>query len=769
MIKSIELVNWKTHKHTIMSFQKGVNVLIGVMGAGKSSVIDGISFGLFGTFPMLNHRRTTIGNLISDRPEIADSAEVKIKFNVGDDDYAITRMISRKDGTTAKLEKNGRYMQTQSERVNEEIENLIKIDYDVFSRAVYAEQNRIDYFLELSKGERKKQIDQMLGLDNFAKAEENATSLVNSIRGIITEDSQLLAQSDPKGMKAQLDALTSERRGIEKEQQELSGKVAEKESRLKVLQKDVETMKSRFERSKRLEKEIAELSSKIETLKAESRKIDDMKLDRKAIESELSEKSTKLSELESDIRKLRKEESETIKIASEADAAVKASMEKSKERKRLLSIVNGRDAQSMEKDARKAEESLQQSRKEWSSLKGRKEDTMKWARELEEHISKCPVCEKDLDENTRLMLLSQKNGMIKKMDGEIGALEETVRKTEKSMAQAKKELEDVRFASTMIESFKDVDLIIKENSEKAAEYQRRHDSLIKLIETASSEMELLHKQLGEMAVKSDALRRNEKYESEIKECSDALEKSKKETSKERFNEKDLYGLHELVTEESASLSDMSSKMKGNERYAKSLDAQISDKVKAMANLNSIEERIERRRSQASSLNKFRSALIDTETHLRNSLVQSINSLMQEIWSELYPYADYSAIRLDARKDDYSLEACTGMDGSGSRRWIEIDGIASGGERSVACLTMRIALAMVIVPNLRWLILDEPTHNIDENGIGKFIEVLGSTLPKVVEQIFIITHDSALKNIASARVYSLERNKDKNEYTSVGEL
>jgi DNA repair exonuclease SbcCD ATPase subunit len=76
--------------------------------------------------------------------------------------------------------------------------------------------------------------------------------------------------------------------------------------------------------------------------------------------------------------------------------------------------------------------------------------------------------------------------------------------------------------------------------------------------------------------------------------------------------------------------------------------------------------------------------------------------------------------------------------------------------------------MVIVPNLRWLILDEPTHNIDENGINRFIGVLGGRLPELVEQIFIITHDSALKNISSARVYQLERDKDRNEYTSVAE-
>ena len=83
--------------------------------------------------------------------------------------------------------------------------------------------------------------------------------------------------------------------------------------------------------------------------------------------------------------------------------------------------------------------------------------------------------------------------------------------------------------------------------------------------------------------------------------------------------------------------------------------------------------------------------------------------------------------------------------------------------------MRIALAMVVVPNLRWLILDEPTHNIDPTGISKLIDVLGKELPGIVEQIFIITHDDSLRQIDSAMVYRLDRDKGINATTSVVEL
>ena len=150
-------------------------------------------------------------------------------------------------------------------------------------------------------------------------------------------------------------------------------------------------------------------------------------------------------------------------------------------------------------------------------------------------------------------------------------------------------------------------------------------------------------------------------------------------------------------------------------------------------------------------------MIDTEAMLRSKLIGSVNSLMQSVWSELYPYGDYTAIRLTAKKDDYLLESRVVLDGE--EKWLGIDSVASGGERSLSCLAMRIAMSMVIVPNLRWIILDEPTHNVDSNGIDRLINMLSNNLPKVVDQVFIITHDESMKQISNARVYMLDRDKE----------
>jgi DNA repair exonuclease SbcCD ATPase subunit len=134
--------------------------------------------------------------------------------------------------------------------------------------------------------------------------------------------------------------------------------------------------------------------------------------------------------------------------------------------------------------------------------------------------------------------------------------------------------------------------------------------------------------------------------------------------------------------------------------------------------------------------------------------------MGEMWGTVYPYADYQGVRLNADEDDYSLQLNAGGN------WVNVDGIASGGERSSASIVMRMAFAMVLVPNLSWLILDEPTHNLDEEGRKALGKVLNEYVPKIVEQVFVITHDESLRDEATARIYYLYRNKEKNEPTKV---
>jgi DNA repair exonuclease SbcCD ATPase subunit len=97
-------------------------------------------------------------------------------------------------------------------------------------------------------------------------------------------------------------------------------------------------------------------------------------------------------------------------------------------------------------------------------------------------------------------------------------------------------------------------------------------------------------------------------------------------------------------------------------------------------------------------------------------------------------------------------------------WVNVDGIASGGERSMAALALRVAFSMAFIPNLRWLILDEPTHNLDTNAIEHLTDALRDRIGIFVEQVFLITHDERVSEGVGGNLYRLERDKDRNEPT-----
>jgi exonuclease SbcC len=159
-----------------------------------------------------------------------------------------------------------------------------------------------------------------------------------------------------------------------------------------------------------------------------------------------------------------------------------------------------------------------------------------------------------------------------------------------------------------------------------------------------------------------------------------------------------------------------------------------------------------------SMESFVSVLRVTQDQLRDEFLKTVNYIMSHVWSELYPYGDLSGIRILVEKD-YVLQV------KGRRGWINVD-LVSGGERSLASLALRIAFSLAFTPNLRWLILDEPTHNLDVNAIEHFGGVLRDRMENLIDQVFLITHEERLSDYITGSVYRLERDKEMDGITKV---
>ncbi|HIJ98962.1 TPA: hypothetical protein H1005_03375, partial [archaeon] len=157
---------------------------------------------------------------------------------------------------------------------------------------------------------------------------------------------------------------------------------------------------------------------------------------------------------------------------------------------------------------------------------------------------------------------------------------------------------------------------------------------------------------------------------------------------------------------------------------------------------------------------FSGALLKTQEALREEFVGIVNEVMAEVWPTLYPYGDITAVKLEIENRDYVLKART------TAEWVNVEGITSGGERSLAALALRIAFSLALARNLGMLVLDEPTHNLDVNAIDELAITLRERLPNLIDQVFLITHEERLESAVSGYLYKLERNKELDEPTKI---
>ena len=418
MIDSLEITNWKTHKKTILNFQKGVNVLIGVMGAGKSSAIDAISFGLFGTFPALNSKRVALSGLITNRPVQESEAEVKLTFTVDNNQYKVTRKIGG-TGNSAKLEKNGQHLQAQPSKVTEEIESILKVDYDTFSRVVYAEQNQLDYFLELAKGDRKKQIDHMLGLDLFATAEENTTTLINKIKDIVNTEEEALTRIDISELRKQQKQFNNDKESLQKEQEKMKGEEKKAKEVLEILRKKSDQLKKELSEKKKISDEIVKLQSRINTISEEIKKMESLMIDEAAAKEIVAKLEKEDKEISKNIDELRKKERTKSKEHSEIEINLKNDQKRVVERDKIISEIKNDDESKTKSDLDAANAELQEINAAISSKKGKSAEIKEWIKELNKHISKCPVCEREMPDDLKRTLLDSKSASMQNIEEEI--------------------------------------------------------------------------------------------------------------------------------------------------------------------------------------------------------------------------------------------------------------------------------------------------------------------------------------------------------------
>jgi exonuclease SbcC len=785
MITKVTLKNWRSHEFSELNFDAGVNLLVGIIGSGKTSVLDAICFALFGTFPTLHSKKIKLEDLLMSKPLQKENCEVRVSFVVDGKSYTVSRVIERGKGTTfSELRENGKILESpNTSRVSELIEKILKVDYELFSKVIYSEQNALDYFLTLPKGQRMKKIDELLMIDKFEKARANTVSLINKIvekkeaKQIFIErvDFQQL-QKNLSLLKAEVDNALNEKNILEKEIEEILQQKQQVEKEVSELRK----IKEQFEVLKREESAI---TSAIEETHLSLKKLEPQvrEADKSRIENNLYEISRAIKDLESFLKESQNEyerlHAQAVKTQTEMDLLKRERInileEQLKEKLRMQ-----KELASYEKITEKDLESEMEEKKklierfvgEIEVLRMKIQDLQEILEQISSVGSKCPICESKLTKEKKAMLIKQKSFQIKTLQENLQKLlekkaanEKDLRKLEEMAVKLEEilsEIADLDSVKTELENAKNIFSILSESNSKL---KNEVDALKKKIEMAENKLksavnqkqtlEILRLHLADYEEKrrriEDLLRKREEITKHITE----LEKS--------FFVKDLGNFEIFLQNLSVKEKEKAVKIAALNQLLKERGERIKELETNLKIFEKEKEEILKFDKLLHELKIFERALIQTQEEMRKEFVTSVNYTMNSIWPDLYPYQDFVGVRLAIEEGDYVLQL---QERTG--RWINVEGIASGGERSLAALTLRIAFALVLAPQLKWLVLDEPTANLDVKSVEVLAEALSQRIGSYVDQIFIITHDEKLESAATGYAYRLHREKAKDGITKV---
>ena len=241
----------------------GLFAIAGPTGAGKSTILDAMTYALYGQTARLGSRG--LEALISPGSR---EMHVRLTFLSGEDTYRVTRYSERKaQGSLSnqtrieRLEADARWRQLpESERLREakaKLEAIVGLDYEGFTRAVLLPQGMFDEFLSGDAVKRRKLLVSLLSLDRVeamrreaGRRSREAETVMRSLEVRLGEDYQGVS---PQAL-----------RRLEEEKEHLQERQAQYERRLVTMAADLKEL----EEIGRLTGEAAVLTTKLEELRA---------------------------------------------------------------------------------------------------------------------------------------------------------------------------------------------------------------------------------------------------------------------------------------------------------------------------------------------------------------------------------------------------------------------------------------------------------------------------------------------------------------------
>ncbi len=281
IIESISMKNFKSHRNSKIEFNTGISIIMGGNGAGKSSILEAISFALF-----KQHSGKKIDQLITMGQT---KMSVELEFVSNGRKYRVFRQRS-KNVSKAKIEiLEGRAFHPLSsgdKQVTDEVQGLLEMDGDLFLNAVYVRQGEIANLVDKTPAEKKQVIGKLLGIESLEKAWKNMLPLMNQYE---------MKKVKLEGKLESLDGLNDEIRSKKAEKEIIHQKVQDISSMVKKIKYELDAI---TKENNSLEEARSAFERTINNIEAKKQILERLKVDHEHIENQINEIRTKEDEIE---------------------------------------------------------------------------------------------------------------------------------------------------------------------------------------------------------------------------------------------------------------------------------------------------------------------------------------------------------------------------------------------------------------------------------------------------------------------------------------
>ena len=191
-------------------------LIVGQNGAGKSTMLDALSFALFGK----SHRKISKSQLINSIN--GKGTVVEVEFRIGSQNYKVVRGIKPNkfeiwvNGNMVNQNSHAREYQTMLEN------NIIKLNHKSFHQIVVLGSSSFVPFMQLSGGARREVIEDLLDINVFSKMNGILKEQTSILKDKINNNTHMLNVTDTKilAQKKYLRDLTTITSAQKKEKQE---------------------------------------------------------------------------------------------------------------------------------------------------------------------------------------------------------------------------------------------------------------------------------------------------------------------------------------------------------------------------------------------------------------------------------------------------------------------------------------------------------------------------------------------------------------------